>query len=225
MTKSPGRRDCQRARKATDSQARKSRLAEIAREVARIEEAKAEEQAPRAQREAVLDASGAVIREAIAVPDRKRGYRRADPLWNTAGVTMEHLAAVRSYASDYEIGIEGATAASGTREAVSGAVGVGISELRLIAATRYREASTAMGINRQMVQWMGLHRWSMATCIKTRHCRREQAYDQLMAGLEALVGFYMPRKVKKRAVVPVTEVVDETVEDVPQARLGRFARV
>jgi hypothetical protein len=35
----------------------------------------------------------------------------------------------------------------------------------------------------------------------------------------------VPRKVKKRAVVPVTEVVDETVEDVPQARLGRFARL
>lgn len=218
MTKKP-RRVAAQAKKA-------ARQAEIERQAAIRAEEIAEAQAPRIQRIAIADADGVVLREPLAEHDTRRGgYRRSCPLrrMHAQGqVEARHVTAAERFSQDYEVGLCGAVTARDDGMRVSGATHVGISEMALIAAGRYRAACDQMGAHRQMVQWVALHRWPITQVMQVAGIGHARAMRTLLAGLDALADFYVPHRA---AASPAREpdVIDPSVTDVPQERLGRVA--
>lgn len=222
-----------RTKQKRDATAARSaaRRALIAEQAAIKAEAIAEEQAPAIQRRAIIDSDGVVIREALAVPDVKRGgYRRSDPLRNlvskgVGGIVAIHLAAATRFSCDYEVGVCGAGGGGGDLERVDGAGAVGASERSLMAISRYRAACDAMvPAHRTVTQWVSLHRWPITECMKVAGVGYEKAMDYLLGGLDCLVDFYGLSRPAEAARV-IADIVDPQVSDVPQERLGRARKI
>ena len=175
---------------------------------------------------------GIVLREPFAEPDAKRGgYRRADPIARMHAkapsmVTRAHIAAARKFSEDYEIGDLGASLGGGSMEYVDGGGATGdVSEQRLDAMARYRDACDAVGPSmRTALQLLILHRWSLVDIAELLGMGEQRASGWVCAGLDRLADFYFPDRSTRLMEVERTLVVDPAITDLPQDRLGRFAR-
>lgn len=214
------------AAEAGERAAKRAVRAAYEREAAIRAEAIAEDQAPAIQRQCVVDADGVILRDPLAVPDLKRGgYRRSDPLLHLKAkgtVTTLECAAATKFSRDYEVGVCGAVTGAGDYERVDGSTSDGAAAERCLKAlTRYREACDAMPAHKRTItQWVALHRWPITLVMKTAGIGYERAMDYLTDGLEALTDFYFPDRPAETSVV-IREIVDPSVQDVPQERLGR----
>jgi hypothetical protein len=201
---------------------KRARQAEIDRITDAKSEQLAEDQAPAAQRT-----------NGNAVPDLKRGgYRRADPLLrmfqNGRGrtVTRTHLIAARRFSEDYEVGVEGACCRAGDTVIVDGGGGgLDISDTRLDALARYRGACDAMGPSlRGVAQAMALHRWSLVRMATVCVVSEDQASVLVVAALDRLSDWYWPERVSRAELIDRALIVDLSVVDIGQDRLGRASR-
>lgn len=173
-----------------------------------------------------------VLREPFAEPDVKRGgYRRADPLVRMHAkapsmVTRAHIAAARKFSEDYEIGDLGASLGGGSMEYVDGGGATGdVSEQRLDAMARYRDACDAVGPSmRTALQLLILHRRPLVDIAELLGMGEQRASGWVCAGLDRLADFYFPDRATRLMEVERTLVVDPAITDLPQDRLGRFAR-
>ncbi len=216
------RRLKRRAETAASRAKREARAAAIAAEAAIRAEEEAEEQAPRAQRQA------SDLRDALAVPDDKRGgYVRGNSLWQMhrqGTLTRDQFGSARRYALDYEIGVLGANPADRLGMYVDGATRADMPQTQIDALGRYREASDAMGVLRQVVQWIAIHdradnRWTLGRAAQVLGVPAHRASELFKAGLDLLTLHYKPDR-----PAPVVAVAPEPPDgDAPEYRFGRHA--
>lgn len=209
------------------------------REVERQRAARAEEEAemfaPRAQRHEVMrrwvEAGTGIVRTEmvrdalVEVDERRGGYRRVDPLLrlhhrSPRVIAWEHVRAAQRFALDWERGLCGGLVPMPLGERVGRGIGACPSEVRLAAATAYREACDVLGVRRQVVQWVVLERWTLEMVRRVMGGRDAWVRDSLRDGLEVLVDHY---GLRPRSVVSEEGegAIDSSVTDIPQVRLGR----
>jgi hypothetical protein len=190
-----------RKRAAADAKRERAAIAkaEFERLAAIRAEQIAEEQAPQAQRLAIVTQDGVTVRPPLAEPDVKRGgYRRADPLHrmhvhSPQMVTRAHLAAAKRFSTDYEIA-HGALC-GGHREAVDGGGSCGEEDIQFAAMERYRGACEALGASlRSVVELSVLHKRPLAHLMLQFGMSQERAAGWLIGGLDRLADHYWPEQ-------------------------------
>jgi hypothetical protein len=212
--------------------------------LAGMEEAAREEQAPAAQRVAIVGLTADIIRRTprgqepitqqlrppLVIPDQ-RGLSRINPLAamlaNGQGqtVTREHLRAATRLKNDYDTGVEGARSPKPATTRVDGAARDEAEYPWLDAITRYNAALDAVGCGlRGVVHAIGVD-WRRAGDIATDIGMSEKVtVGLIVAGLDRLADHYNPGATQPRLTAPpltTAVIVDASILDIPQERLGR----
>lgn len=153
-----------------------------------------------------------------------RGLRRYSTLHNLhksndQEITLEHMKAMARFNGDYEMGMEGASPPGDSKlDRVDGSKSYDISQMRLDAATHFREAVEALGPSLFGFLWeVCFLNESVKQAGLKRGIHNQIAKGVLIAGLDRLRDHYNPPML----AVPVGagyEFVDEEV------RIGRYDR-
>lgn len=183
---------------------------DITQEAERAIEALAEERAPRAQREAVLDRHGLVVREAIAEASSWRdpddlnpnarsprlvaGYRRVDELrrlYVSGGVTEKQFKAAQQLLTDCELAGGARPGSQPASVRVDAASQFGPGQVQLDAARRFREAMQVLGqFASAVLMYALLENAKVSEVARNFNVQHYQALGWLQGALERLVEHY-----------------------------------
>src|ERR1700722_17206448 len=156
-------------------------------------------------------------------PKLVRGIRRYSVLHNLhksddTQITLDHMKAVARLVADYEIGILGASPPGAQMEKVDGSRSYGVAEVRLKAATAFRQARAALGPrNFCLLEMVAFDNQSVSAVAEAYGINNHHAKGRLIACLDSLHDHYNPPPLAV-AVSSGYEFVDEDV------RSGRFER-